>query len=154
MAIGAGEAEPVEVRARLWCDPLYGLALAAALPAVALIAATPAARLALHWPGLQALWLMAGLMPVLEEVVFRFGLHDCLAARWSARVGPLTLANAITAVVFGMCHLWTHPPAWALATVLPALVFGWAYERHRRLAAPVLLHAGYNAVYLCLLTVA
>lgn len=136
-----------------WRDRLYGLALAAAVPAVVLTAATPRATWAPHWPGAQALMMTVVVLPVLEEVVFRLGLHDALAARWPARAGPLTLANAITAVVFCLCHLWAHPAGWALATVVPALVFGWAYERHRRLAAPVVLHAGYNAAYLCLLAV-
>ena len=73
-------------------------------------------------------------------------------AQDQARAGPLTRANALTAAAFALFHLARHPVGWAAATCVPALVFGYFYERHgRTLAAPIGLHAGYNAVWLVLL---
>ncbi|GAB3670399.1 hypothetical protein GCM10028792_01000 [Salinisphaera aquimarina] len=136
----------------MWADPLYLAALAAALPAVAIIAGITPLQLALHWPGWTPIVLLILVTPVLEEIVFRAGLQDALATRGSYRLAGLTLANVLTALMFCLVHLFRHAPAWALATIVPALVFGWAYERHPRLVAPILLHALYNLAYLVLLS--
>ena len=127
------------------------LAAAAALPAVALLAALTSATWSPHWPGWSLLLLGVIVSPVLEEVVFRAGIQDGVAARWAGRFGVFTFANVATALVFCLMHLWRHPPAWALATLVPALVLGLAYERQRRLIAPIGLHAIYNLAYFVLL---
>lgn len=134
-----------------WRDPVYALALAAVLPGVGLIAAFTPAALVLRWPGATVFGLSVLVMPLLEEIVFRLGVHDALAARLPARLRVLTMANGGTAALFALAHLWSHPPGWALATAAPALVFGLVWERHRRLFVPVSVHALYNAAYLCLL---
>jgi hypothetical protein len=134
-----------------WRDPWYGFALFAALPAVVVLATLTPLALTLRWPGMGALVMMACVLPLLEEIVFRIGLHDALSARLSARLGHLTFANGLTAGCFALAHLLHHPPAWALATGLPALVFGALWERHGRLFVPISVHAAYNAAYLCLL---
>lgn len=134
-----------------WRDPFYAVAFAAALPGVALIAAATPATLGWHWPGSRVFAMAVVVWPLLEEIVFRLGVHDAIASVWRARLGPLTGANTFTAGLFALAHLFTHPPAWALATALPALVFGAVWERHRQLAAPVGVHAFYNASYFCLL---
>ena len=134
-----------------WRDRGYGLALAAALPAVALLAACTSLSLTLRWPGTPVLVMAVGVLPLLEEIVFRLGVHDALATRLPERVGALSRANLLTAACFALAHLLQHPPGWALATFVPALVFGALWERHRRLFVPVSVHAFYNLAYLCLL---
>ena len=122
------------------------------MPVLALAAALGPGGLALRWPAPTTALLVVVLAPLLEEIVFRAGVQDALAARSSARLGPLTRANALTAAAFALFHLARHPVGWAAATCVPALVFGYFYERHgRTLAAPIGLHAGYNAVWLVLL---
>lgn len=143
--------EPRRRRIRLCTDPWLLLAAVAALPGVVLLAACTPAVWSPHWPGAVALLLGVVLSPILEEIVFRTGVQDALAARYPHRFGFLTFANSATAVLFGLFHLWRHPPLWALATIVPALVFGLVYERHRRLVAPIGLHAVYNLAHLALL---
>lgn len=89
--------------------------------------------------------------PILEEIVFRWGLHDWLKSRLAYRLIGLTAANFITALVFGLCHaILRHEPA-GLATALPALVFGFIYERSGRLWAPIASHALANILYICVI---
>ncbi|PID60068.1 MAG: hypothetical protein CSB44_11215 [Gammaproteobacteria bacterium] len=96
--------------------------------------------LAAGLPDALTLLLLSIVSPVLEEFVFRGGLQSWLLSR---RCGKL--ANPITAAVFAAFHLFRQPPLWAALIFLPALVFGWSYERTgERLAAPILLHAFYN----------
>lgn len=130
---------------------MFAAAILAALPGVWLLAVCTPLTFAPHLPALSAALVMIAMAPVLEEIVFRAGLQDSLAAVLPQRLGALSLANVVTAAGFALIHLWQHPPAWALATALPALVFGGLYERHRNLYAPIGLHAVYNAAYLSLL---
>lgn len=134
-----------------WRDGWYVAALLAAFPAIAGLAWLTPLVFTLRWPGAVSFIMAVGVLPLLEEIVFRLGLHDALAARLRARFGALTLANVATAACFALAHVWAHPPAWALATFVPALVFGALWERHGRLYVPVSVHAFYNAAHLCLL---
>ena len=85
------------------------------------------------------------LSPLLEEFLFRAGLQAWLLRRWPQRMGPLSLANGLVAVLFAALHLWRHPTPAALLTTLPALLIGWAWERGaQRLWLAVLLHAWFN----------
>lgn len=122
------------------------------MPALGVIVAITPAHLTLRWPGAMTFGMAVVLLPWLEEIVFRLGVHDFLRERMSGRVGPVSAANGLTAALFAFAHLLAHPPMWALATFLPALVFGALWERHERLWIPVSVHAFYNAAYLCCLS--
>ena len=82
--------------------------------------------------------------PVLEEAVFRAGLHEALlrhgAAAWAT--------NVLTAGAFGFAHVALRADAAAWVVVVPALVIGAVYIRWRRLRWCVALHAAMNAVWL------
>ncbi len=93
---------------------------------------------------LMPLALMLALSPVIEEVVFRSGLQDSL----SRRGVPALWAVVITAMAFAAMHLARHPPAWALATVLPAFVIGLVHVRTGRLWPCIGLHALFNLIWL------
>lgn len=138
---------PVFARdALFWCS---ALAIVALTPVLAL---APGVALRPHIPAWRVWLISIGIYPVLEAVLFRAGLHTLLLHRLSFQWRGLSLANGITSLVFALAHLFAHPPAWALATFVPALLFGFFYERHgQRLAAPILLHMLANAAYLCLL---
>lgn len=107
-----------------------------------------------HVPALDRLVIGVLVAPVLEEIVFRGGVQEAL---WRApvgrlRLGPLTIANVLTSILFALAHALVRQQPAALIVGLPSLVFGWAYDRHRQLLPPVAAHAGYNALWLCLVT--
>ncbi|MCW8918996.1 MAG: JDVT-CTERM system glutamic-type intramembrane protease [Gammaproteobacteria bacterium] len=87
------------------------------------------------------------LFPVLEEFLFRGLLQGAIARRYPARIGPVTHANLATSGLFALAHLFSHPPPWALATLLPSLIFGHFRDRHQQLLPSILLHVTYNGAY-------
>ena len=119
-------------------------AAATALAALALAGgAAFATAAATPWPLVVALIIA----PVLEEMVFRAGLHDGLlhdgAAPW--------LANLLTALAFAVAHmLLLGASAQTALVVLPALLIGAAYNHWRRLRVCIALHMSMNALWLAL----
>lgn len=104
----------------------------------------------LHRPELA--WLLPVLLwPILEEMVFRDGVLRAVRQRPAGqrRLLGISAANAVAAVLFALIHLYAHPPAWALAVLVPGLLFGYCYERGGLLAA-IALHVWYNLGYFTL----
>lgn len=114
---------------------MLGLAACAA-------AAWPLANAPLNWHT-TFLLLFA---PVLEELVFRAGLHETLLRRLRL---PL-LANALTALVFALAHVMVRGDGAAFAVMLPALLIGIVYQRWRKVWPCVLLHGLMNAIWLAI----
>lgn len=137
---------------RLWRwppDAHLAAALALALPAWGVLGLTVGQ--AMYLP--VTVWAWASLVlvqPLLEELVFR-GLLQGQALAWLQRggqpmcLGPLTLANVLVSIAFVALHLSAQPLAWALAVVLPSLVFGHLRERFASVWPAVGLHMFYNA---------
>lgn len=134
--------------AQVWRDGRWWLMVAAA-PAVWLVlwwiggAHVAGSRDDMDVPG----WLLIVLVsPAVEEIVFR-GIIQPFLQRSGApfSLGPLTLANLITSLLFCALHLLRHPPLWAASVFFPSLVFGYARERYGRLAPSIVLHVFYNA---------
>jgi membrane protease YdiL (CAAX protease family) len=95
--------------------------------------------------GMVTQWVvLVVLAPLLEEAVFRAGLHEWLLRRGTR----FWTSNLLTALVFGGVHalLRVDPLAWA--TALPALMVGRVYERTRRVRWCVVLHAAMNGSWL------
>ncbi len=88
-------------------------------------------------PAFITLLLTLGLMPILEELIFRGWLFGSLSS--DPRTGPL-LALAISSLAFGLSH---QPGMWLPATAL-GLLFGWVYWRVGDVRAPILLHVLHN----------
>jgi membrane protease YdiL (CAAX protease family) len=82
--------------------------------------------------------------PLVEESLFRAGLHEWLLRR---RTAPWA-ANLATALAFGAMHALVRADAAALFVVVPALVIGQVYGMRRRLRDCVVLHAAMNALWL------
>lgn len=145
LAREAGLRRPV---AGWWQDPHWRLACWAALPvwvALALVVGPHMRAPVGAWA-----WLSLVLVqPLLEELVLR-GLVQGLALGLSTRhgvalrLGPLSLANALTTGLFVALHLPHQPLPWALAVALPSLVLGHLRERLGSVWPGVLLHAIYN----------
>lgn len=99
------------------------------------------------WPSQEVLLVYVVISPILEEIVFRVGLHDAFRARVKTSFGPLTTANVLTAIVFGCIHALLRQSPAGFMTALPALLFGFAYERWHRLSIPICLHAVSNLIF-------
>lgn len=94
--------------------------------------------------GIERVWVLVMLAPLLEESVFRAGVQEALLRRnWR----PLT-ANGLTALAFALAHVAVRGEASAFAVVAPALLVGAVYGRWRRLRWCVALHAAMNALWL------
>lgn len=97
-------------------------------------------------------WLLWA--PLLEEIVFRAGLHRAWLRRPEAASSWLQISsvNLGVALVFGLAHaLWRS--GWiGLATVPVALGIGWVFEKTGRVRDCVLIHAACNAIWLALMT--
>lgn len=143
------------MRGLQWKDPLFLLAMAAG----------PTCWLLLYFfhfqqpdippnkPLLYPWWFLNLVLvyPVLEEILFRGLLQELVRDYISkARLGPLTLANLLTSVLFTAAHFFYHPPLWAALVFFPSLVFGFFRDRTAGLAAPIILHVFYNAGFIWL----
>ena len=137
----------------LWRDPLF----------LAAILAGAAVWLGLYFiqqPAIQWDWplikpwqflLPVLLYPVVEEIVFRGLIQELVRDTVSRKsLGPVTIANLMTSVLFSALHFIYHAPLWAALVFFPSLVFGFFKDRTHRLTAPVILHVFYNAGYLWL----
>ena len=99
-------------------------------------------------PTLLSSWLLLRFIlvqPIVEEIVFRGMVLGWLSKKLPDRYGPITLANLLTAIAFSAAHLVSHPPLWALAVLVPGLVFGYFRERYNALWPAIVLHVWYNA---------
>jgi membrane protease YdiL (CAAX protease family) len=134
----------------LWQDRLF----------LAALLAGPASWLILYFiqqPAIQWSWpvikpwqflLPVLIYPVIEEIVFRGLIQEHLRDSISRQsLGPLTIANLLTSLLFTGLHFIYHPPLWAALVLFPSLVFGFFKDRTRCLTAPIILHVFYNAGY-------
>lgn len=127
-------------------DPLFFLALVAALPV-----AWALARF-LEPPGALAgrpLLRLVGFDPLVEELLFRGLVQGALLRTPMGKAGRagLTVANAATALLFAATHLLHHPPLWAALVLIPALVFGLFRDRFGSVLPAIVLHIFYNACW-------
>ncbi len=105
------------------------------------------------WPLRQPMVFLVPVLvyPVLEEIIFRGLLQELVRDYLSkAALGPLTVANLLTSVLFTALHFIYHPPLWAALVFFPSLVFGFFKERTAGLLAPIILHAFYNGGFIWL----
>jgi hypothetical protein len=134
----------------LWQDPLF----------LAAVLAGPVTWLGLYFiqqPAMQWDWplikpwqflLPVLLYPVVEEIVFRGLIQELVRDTVSRQsLGPVTLANLLTSLLFTGMHFIYHAPLWAALVFFPSLVFGFFKDRTQQLIAPIILHVFYNAGY-------
>jgi membrane protease YdiL (CAAX protease family) len=87
--------------------------------------------------------------PLIEELAFR-GVVQGVLLRWTharALWGGVSLANGITSLLFVAIHFVYHPPLWAVAVLVPSLVFGYFRDRFARVTPAIFLHAFYNLIF-------
>jgi len=154
-AVQATVSSGLPVTRTLWRDRLFWLAVMAGPLCWLLLSLLLRQTPQWTWPlAAPADYLLPVLLyPVLEEIVFR-GLLQELAQEFISRrtLGPVSLANLLTSLVFTGFHFLNHAPLWAALVFFPSLVFGFFKDRHQTLTAPILLHGFYNAGFLLLFT--
>jgi membrane protease YdiL (CAAX protease family) len=103
-------------------------------------------------PALSRGLVLLLIAPVLEEIVFRAGMHETLCRHLGGWGSPQAVraSNVLTALAFAGAHLAVHLDLLAALTVLPALALGSIYQQQRRLMPCVAAHAALNAVWLLL----
>ena len=90
--------------------------------------------------------------PLLEEIVFRWGVQDALAARLPSRLPaavPLLAALLFAAAHVALAGASDAPRA--AATLFPAWWIGVLYRRDRALVACVAWHAAFNLAWIAAL---
>ena len=133
-----------------WPDPLFLPALLAGLLVWLMLYLLQQPVIQWGWP-LRQPWLFLVpvlVYPVLEEIVFRGLIQELVRDFISGKfLGPLSVANLLTSLMFTALHFITHPPLWAALVFFPSLVFGLFKDRSGGLLAPIVLHVFYNAGY-------
>ncbi len=121
---------------------VVGAATAAAVLGLAVLAGV--VRPDLKWPPQAALFLLVNLFLtcVAEQAVFRTLVQDPLRC---TRAGPWG-AVLLSALLFGLAHA-AGGGRMVLLAGLAGLGHALAYERTRRIEAPILVHFGLNAVH-------
>jgi len=133
---------------KLLKDRIFAFLLVAPLPFWVWIYATQGVT---GITDLSVLLSLVLLYPCVEEIIFRGFIQPFLAKRLHQRWSIFSLANVLTSLLFVLAHFINHPPVWALAVLIPSLVFGYIQERTNNLAAPIALHCTYNAGFFLLL---
>lgn len=100
------------------------------------------------WPLMLALMVVVA-APIVEEVMYRGLLQDLLRRREM----PPWVAITATSIVFALMHWSAAEPNAVVALFVLSMGFGWIYERTGRLAAPIAMHALFNAGNLVLASV-
>jgi membrane protease YdiL (CAAX protease family) len=134
-------------------EPWFWLACGLALPVwLALAWFVPANPIGALDAPTRLIWLGVGL-PIIEELAFRgFVQGQMLRMDWAREArGGVTLANGLTSIAFCALHLVNQPPAWALATFLPSLIFGWFRDRYQSVLPAIVLHVIYNTGFFLVL---
>ncbi len=91
--------------------------------------------------------------PVLEEIVFRGLIQESLHKLLNSEAKPCLIishisgANLLTSIFFAISHLWAHSLTWALATLVPSLIFGYFKDQYQSLKPSICLHIFYNVVF-------
>jgi membrane protease YdiL (CAAX protease family) len=140
---------------KLWQDPLFLLAMLAGPAAWFILYLVLQPEPQWDWPlAVPLAYLLPVVVyPLLEEIVFRGLVQELVHEYISAHsLGPLSVANLLTSLLFTGMHFLYHAPVWAALVFLPSLVFGFFKDRTGKLLAPIVLHAFYNAGFLLLFT--
>jgi hypothetical protein len=138
-----------------WRDPLFFAALLAGLIFWLVLYFVQQPHVQWSWP-LHVPWqflVPVVFYPLIEEVIFRGLLQELVQEYISQRsIGPLSVANILTSLVFTGLHFLNHVPLWAALVFFPSLVFGFFKDRTGHLPAPIVLHVFYNAGFFWLFT--
>jgi len=92
------------------------------------------------------IWL-AMISPVLEELCFRGLVQTELRRRFEGGLGPISIANLLTSVIFVALHWAQNPKAWVGLVIIPSLVYGYFRDRYNTVRSPIAIHLLHNVLY-------
>ena len=101
----------------MWRDHTFWAALAAALCFWAGLSLISPPSLDLSWPYVRplAFLLPAVVYPIVEEIVFRGAVQDFFHKTLKPiSLGPISVANLGTSLLFTALHFLYHAPPWAM----------------------------------------
>lgn len=133
-----------------WRDSHFALAVVSPLVLWALVCTVP-----IGWANRAPCTFVSVLglavwQPLIEELFFRGWVQGELAATsWGPKTRyGITRANVATSFLFVAAHLLHHPALWAVAVLIPSMVFGYFRDKSRSVYPAVLLHSYYNLGFL------
>lgn len=109
----------------------------------------------LDLPG--TLYFLIFVFPVLEEIVFRGLIQESIQKFFEHKhfkiifFWNISNANLLTSLCFSLSHLWSHSTLWAIAVLLPSLIFGYFKDKYQYLYPSIILHVFYNFGFYVLL---
>lgn len=83
--------------------------------------------------------------PVLEEIIFRWGLLAWLDKQFPQL--PRIATNIAASAVFVAAHFYVQVSLLAAAVFVPSLVLGFVWQRRRSLVLCVMLHSAFNLIW-------
>lgn len=88
--------------------------------------------------------------PLIEELLFRGVLQGWSRGfAWGrSQFGGISVANLAVSLLFSLTHLAHHSTVWAVAVIVPSLVFGYFRDRDGNVMRAMALHMAYNGCYL------
>jgi membrane protease YdiL (CAAX protease family) len=98
-------------------------------------------------PYVEHLWVVVLAYPIVEELAFRGLLQEYIYSKVKQKIYGISYSNIITTICFASLHLIYHHPLWALAVIIPSLIFGYFRDRFNSVIPPMLLHIFYNFGY-------
>lgn len=105
------------------------------------------------WMGTQplAFVLLVLVYPLLEELSFRGVIQGGLIKLWGSQgLGLFSFANIATSILFVLFHFYSHSVIWAMAIIIPSVIFGYFRDKYQSVIPSVLLHVFYNSGYFLL----
>ena len=116
------------------------------------------ADLTLSFPELTfTLFSLIFIFPILEEIVFRGLIQESIQKLFqhyqikTTFLWRISFANIFASLFFSLTHIGTHPALWALATLIPSLIFGYFKDKYQSLYPSIALHIFYNFGFYMLL---
>lgn len=97
-----------------------------------------------HWK----IWVSLVIwQPLVEEILFRGILQGQLGkTSWGQRSWlHISLANVVTTILFITIHMVHSPPLFAIAVIVPSLIFGYFRDYCNSVYPSILLHSVFNA---------
>ena len=101
-------------------------------------------RVEFHWK----IWISLVIwQPLVEEILFRGIVQGQLRkTEWGLRSwSSISAANIVTTILFIMIHTVNNPPLFAIAVIVPSLIFGYFRDYCNSVYPAILLHSAFNA---------
>lgn len=88
--------------------------------------------------------------PLIEEILFRGIIQGQITKTKWGRLNwhHLSVANLLTSSIFVAVHFIYQTHLWALAVIVPSLIFGYFRDQYGHIYPSFILHSIYNFIFL------